>query len=201
MPKESESESPASSIKKRTVLKKGQLVTLSIESLAAGGEGVSREGGMPIFVNRTAPGDRVEVKVFDVRKDFARAEVVRLLETSSARIEPPCKIFKVCGGCQWQHIDYANQLEAKAEIVRQAVRRIGRLDPKLVLPAIGAVQPFFYRNKVQFPVGVVPSTGRVLAGYYEQNEYKTLSSPARTARSRFNVYQRSHRAAVSRCLR
>jgi 23S rRNA (uracil1939-C5)-methyltransferase len=161
--------------KPRISLRKGQLLTVSIQSLAAGGEGVSRDCGMPIFVNRTAPGDAVEVRLFDVRKDFARAEVVSVLAPSPVRAEPPCKIFKICGGCQWQHIGYADQLEAKADIVRQAIKHIGRLDPQLVKPTIAAEQPLFYRNKVQFPVGVVPSTGRILAGYYKQNSHELVN--------------------------
>jgi 23S rRNA (uracil1939-C5)-methyltransferase len=156
-------------------LKKGEIHKLRIASLAPGGEGVSRDLGIPVFVNRVAPGDLAEVKLFDVRKDFARGEVVSLIEPSAVRTEPPCKIFKVCGGCQWQHVDYAGQLDAKADIVRQAVKHIGKLSPDLVLPTIGAVDPLFYRNKVQFPVDSVASTGRVLAGYYKEGSHELVN--------------------------
>ena len=156
-------------------LKKGETVQMRVSSMAAGGEGVSRQFGPPVFVSRVAPGDLAEVRIFDVRKDFARGEVVRLLEPSAVRIEPPCKLFKVCGGCQWQHIGYGDQLEAKTDILRQAVRYIGKLAPDLVLPALGAVEPLFYRNKVQFPVDSVKGSGRVLVGYYKENSHELVN--------------------------
>src|SRR6202035_2178384 len=98
------------------------------------GEGVSKDLGPPVFVSRTAPGDRVTVELFDVRKNFAKAKVIEILSPSKQRAEPPCPLFKVCGGCQWQHISYAHQLEAKTDIVVQAVKHIGKLPPDLVLP-------------------------------------------------------------------
>jgi 23S rRNA (uracil1939-C5)-methyltransferase len=156
-------------------LRKGDVLTLKIASLAPGGEGVSRDFGMPVFVNRVAPGDVAEVRLFDVRKDFARGEVVSLVEPSAVRTEPPCKIFKVCGGCQWQHIDYAAQLESKADILRQAIKHIGHLPPDLVLNTIGAVDPLFYRNKVQFPVETVSGTGRILAGYFKEGSHELVN--------------------------
>jgi 23S rRNA (uracil1939-C5)-methyltransferase len=156
-------------------LRKGAVVTVEIASLADGGEGVSRQLGLPIFVNRTAPGDVVQVRLFDVRKDFARAELVQIISPAKVRREPPCKLFKVCGGCQWQHLQYQAQLDAKADIVRQAVARIAKLPPDLVLPPIAAENELFYRNKVQFPVAQVAKTGRVLAGYYQQNSHELVN--------------------------
>lgn len=156
-------------------LRKGAEVTVEIASLADGGEGVSRQLGIPIFVNRTAAGDIAAVRIFDLRKDFARGELVKVVKPSAARREPPCKLFKVCGGCQWQHISYKDQLSAKTEIVRQAVTRIGKLPPDLVQPAIPAANELYYRNKVQFPVAMVPKSGRVLAGYYKQESHELVN--------------------------
>lgn len=156
-------------------LTKGQIIVATIESLAPGGEGVTRERGLPIFVNRVCPGDRLELELFDVRKDFARARALRILESSPQRAEPPCKLFKVCGGCQWQHIDYAWQLKAKENIVRQTVKHIGGLDPDLARPTIGAVEPLFYRNKVQFPVESPAGSARIRAGYYKQDTHDLVN--------------------------
>jgi len=157
------------------LLRKGQRLTALIASLAPGGDGVSRDLGLPIFVSRVAPGDLVELELFDVRKDFARGRVVRVLEPSSQRQEPPCKLFKVCGGCQWQHLAYEWQLKAKEAIVRQSVKHIGGLDPDLVLPAIGAAASLHYRNKVQFPVSSPPGSDRILAGYYQQDSHQLVN--------------------------
>ncbi|MFN8656425.1 MAG: TRAM domain-containing protein [Candidatus Obscuribacterales bacterium] len=125
-----------------TELKKNMRVKLRISSLAAGGEGVAKDLGVPVFVSRVAPGDLVTAELFDVRKNFARGKVVQIDEPSDQRSEPPCKIFKVCGGCQWQHIDYRHQLSAKQDIVKQAIKHIGKLDPEVVLPVMGG-QHFF----------------------------------------------------------
>lgn len=153
----------------------GQALIATIESLAPGGEGVTRELGVPVFVNRVAPGDKVELELFDVRKNFARARLVRIIEPSTRRAEPPCKLFKVCGGCQWQHLSYEWQAKAKEEIVRQTVKHIGGLNPDLVQACIGANQQFFYRNKVQFPVENPRGSTRILAGYYKQDSHELVN--------------------------
>jgi 23S rRNA (uracil1939-C5)-methyltransferase len=155
--------------------KKGEKLTAEVASLAAGGEGVTRQFGPPVFISRVAPKDVAEVELFDVRKDFARGQVVDLLEPSPQRGLPPCKVFKVCGGCQWQHLQYQYQLEAKTDLLRQALKFGGGLSPDLVRPAIGAQEPLYYRNKVQFPVQQVKSTGRILAGYYKEGSHELVN--------------------------
>jgi 23S rRNA (uracil1939-C5)-methyltransferase len=156
-------------------LKKGEIVLATVESLAPGGDGVTRERGMPIFISRVAVGDRVELQVFDVRKDFARGRLLRVLDASPERVEPPCKLFKVCGGCQWQHIEYRSQLKAKERILQQTLKHLAGLDPQLVKPAIGAEGPLFYRNKVQFPVQHPRGSERLLAGYYKQDSHELVN--------------------------
>lgn len=158
-----------------TELKKNMRVKLRISSLAAGGEGVAKDLGVPVFVSRVAPGDLVTAELFDVRKNFARAKVVQIDEPSDQRSEPPCKIFKVCGGCQWQHIDYRHQLSAKQDIVKQAIKHIGKLDPEVVLPVMGADNPLFYRNKVQFPTANPHGSSRLLAGYYKEGTHELVN--------------------------
>ena len=150
-------------------LEKGQTVRATIAALAPGGEGVTREHGPAIFVDRVAPGDVVDIELFDVRKDFARGSAVRVVEPSQQRTDPPCKLFKVCGGCQWQHLGYEWQLKAKQDLVRQTMKHIAGLDEDVVLPTLPAPLPFYYRNKVQFPVARPQGSNRILAGYYKRN--------------------------------
>lgn len=161
--------------RQQTQLRKQQRVQLRIESLAPGGEGISKDLGIPIFLSRVAPGDKVTAELFDVRKNFARAKVVTVDEPSDHRVEPPCKIFKVCGGCQWQHIGYEHQLEAKQDIVRQAMKHMAKLNPDLVKPTMGAENPLFYRNKVQFPVANPKNSSRILAGYYKEGTHELVN--------------------------
>ncbi len=156
-------------------LVRGQTVVVRIASLTPTGAGISKDHGRPIFVERVAPGDLAEVELFDVRKDFARGKVVQLLEPSAQRAQPPCPLFKVCGGCQWQHLSYEAQLGAKTDIVKQAVQHIGAQDPQLVRDTIGASQPLRYRNKVQFPVRNPKGSQRILAGYFKQDSHELVN--------------------------
>ncbi len=156
-------------------LRKGDRLIVSIESIAAGGEGVAKVDGMPIFVNRVAPGDRVEIELYDVRKSFAFGRTINVVDFSSTRAEPPCKLFKICGGCDWQHIAYEHQVEQKTDLVRQAIKHIGGLDDSIVRLAISAPDPLFYRNKVQYPVTSPRNSSRILAGYFKEGSHELVN--------------------------
>jgi 23S rRNA (uracil1939-C5)-methyltransferase len=103
----------------------GAELELSIDALAAGGDGVARAGGLTVFVARAAPGDRVRARVTEVRPRFARAEIAEILEAGPARREAPCPYYARCGGCSWLHLDEAEQTRARAAIARAALERIG----------------------------------------------------------------------------
>ena len=95
------------------MLSKGKQVELKIASLAPGGEGVSKDFAVPVFINKAAPGDTLLVDIYDHRRSFAKGQLVKVIEPSEERIEPNCKLFKVCGGCQWMHLNYESQLVHK----------------------------------------------------------------------------------------
>jgi len=154
---------------------RGAIVELKIESMAPGGEAFAKADQLPVFISRGAPGDVAEVELYDVRKNFAKGKIERLIKHSADRAEPPCKLFKVCGGCQWQHLAYEKQLEHKTSIVKQAVAHIGGLDSAIVKPCLGADNPLFYRNKVQFPVRNPQGSSRILAGYYKQDSHELVN--------------------------
>lgn len=156
-------------------LKKGQHLKLRIESIAAGGQGFTKYDGISIFVDRGVPGDLAELELYDVRKDFAHAKIANLIEPSKMRHEPPCKLFKVCGGCQWQHIQYEQQLNLKTDIVKQVIKHIAGLDDDIVQPIIGASDSLYYRNKVQFPVSSPKGSSRLLAGYYKEGSHELVN--------------------------
>lgn len=156
-------------------LSKGQHVELTISALTPTGAGISKDFGKPIFVERVAAGDVVEVELFDVRKDFARGKVVSIKRPSADRQAPPCRLFKVCGGCQWQHISYQSQLKAKTDLVKQSVQYIGGIDADLVEKTIGARSELYYRNKVQFPTRNPRGSSRILAGYFKQDSHELVN--------------------------
>jgi tRNA/tmRNA/rRNA uracil-C5-methylase (TrmA/RlmC/RlmD family) len=126
----------------------GAHLTLTIEDLAFGGEGVARLDDFVIFVPFVLPGEKVEAEVVEVKKQFARARLLRVLESSAERVMPACRYFADCGGCQYQHIAYPRQLEIKHKQIRDLFQRIGGFDPSLVAPVIPCPQPYGYRNRI-----------------------------------------------------
>jgi 23S rRNA (uracil1939-C5)-methyltransferase len=130
----------------------GNWLDLDLTDMAATGEAVGRHQNKVVFVPFGMPGDRVRVRVVDDRKRFARAEIIEVLRAGPGRVPPPCRHFGVCGGCQWQHLDYALQLEYKRKIVAEQLSRLGGVENPPVEPAIGMSDPWAYRNHVQFAV-------------------------------------------------
>jgi 23S rRNA (uracil1939-C5)-methyltransferase len=131
---------------------------LRITRLAAGGDGLGRlDDGRVVFVEGAVPGDLVELADFRPGKRMARARIGRLLEASRDRTSPACRHFETCGGCAWQHIRYAAQLEAKRGIVRDALERIGALSLEGEIEIVASPNPYAYRARarlVETPAGV-----------------------------------------------
>lgn len=123
---------------------------MTIERLAHGGHGVGYVDGLAVFVPRTAPGDRIEVRLVDQRRRYAFGEMVHLHAASPWRVPPPCPLFERCGGCHLQHLAYTRQLDLKTAQVRDSLTRIGKLPDVPVSPTLGSPAPFAYRNKVLY---------------------------------------------------
>ena len=98
-----------------------------VDQLVAGGEGLGRWEGIPIFVPRSAPGDRLRVRIVDRKPDWGRGEIVEILEPGPGRRPPPCPHFEACGGCDLQHLEDARQLELKVLAFGDTLRRIGKI--------------------------------------------------------------------------
>ena len=127
----------------------GQLVEVEVESLNYSPDAVGKVDGFIVFVSGGVPGDRLLARITKVKKNLAKAHIVDVLSASPYRCEPPCIHFtEGCGGCQWQHITYEHQLKWKAEVVRQALKRIGKLADIPGTEIHKAGTPFQYRNKL-----------------------------------------------------
>ncbi|MBI9075511.1 MAG: 23S rRNA (uracil(1939)-C(5))-methyltransferase RlmD [Desulfatibacillum sp.] len=131
-------------------VKKGQILDLTIEKTIFGGQGLCRVDGMAVFVEKTAPGDRVKALVIRKKKNFAQARVEELLEPSPFRVQAPCQYSGMCGGCKWQFIDYPKQLEYKGQQVAESLHHIGGLENVPVHPVMGSELIYGYRNKMEF---------------------------------------------------
>jgi 23S rRNA (uracil1939-C5)-methyltransferase len=131
-------------------VKKGQILELEIEKLILGGRGLARVNGFAIFVERTAPGDKVQARVVRKKKNHAEARVVDLITPSSFRVVEPCRYSGFCGGCPWQFLQYDKQVLFKKEQVSESLEHIGKLGNVRVLPPIESEKILEYRNKMEF---------------------------------------------------
>jgi len=143
-------------------------VDLKITDIAFGGKGVARKNGKAVFIPFTIEGELVSAKITREKKQFAEAEVVDLRQRSPDRVDPPCSYFGKCGGCAYQHIDYAHQLEIKTRQVRDVLKRIGKLDDVPMRPIIPSPLPYAYRNRV-----TVHAENGVI-GYFQRDSHRLI---------------------------
>lgn len=152
-------------------MEKNELITLKIDSLTNEGCGVGRCDGIAVFVRGTAPGDTVLARILKVQKTYAYAKVEEIIEPSAHRIDPGCDVFGRCGGCSFQHIDYAAELSAKENFVRDAFERIGGLSIEIE-PIISTGRTERYRNKAQIPVAI--QDGKPVCGFYSPRSHRVI---------------------------
>ncbi|MBN1453746.1 MAG: class I SAM-dependent RNA methyltransferase [Anaerolineales bacterium] len=144
-----------------------QTFEILLEKLTYGGDAIGRlPDGRAVFIPFGLPGERVRVRLVEEKKNFAHGELLDVLEPSPGRISPKCKHFfsplhdtvgvgdgqmeGPCGGCHYQHLPYESQLEAKTEILRDQLQRIGKIENPPVQPMVACPNPWNYRNHVQF---------------------------------------------------
>lgn len=149
-----------------------QEIEATIEGYGHEGEGVARFQEFTIFIPGALKGETVKAKIIEVKKNYARAKVLKVLNTVPERVTPNCPIFQICGGCQLQHLDYRAQLELKRQRVIDALERIGGLEDIPVHAALGMKTPWRYRNKVQYPVGVYKD--KLVLGFYQQGTHRLV---------------------------
>ncbi|MDY6897676.1 MAG: 23S rRNA (uracil(1939)-C(5))-methyltransferase RlmD [Cyanobacteriota bacterium] len=154
--------------------KQGDLVEIEITDLSDTGDGVGRSAELVVFVPDTVPGDKVVVRLVNVKPKYVKGKVKELLQSSPHRIKPACIVADKCGGCQWQHINYEYQLEAKRKAVIQALERIGGFKEPKVDAVITGVSSLDYRNKATYPVGISGSGG-VKVGYYQKSSHQIVN--------------------------
>ena len=142
-----------------------QMISVEIESIAAGGDGVGRSNGLVVFVPRTAPGELVTARISG-KGSFARGALRSITRTSDDRIEPPCPHYTRdrCGGCQIQHVTYSAQLRAKRRIVKDAIERIGKRDAD-VDEVVPSDEEWRYRTKLTLAMKRA-SSGEWIAGLH-----------------------------------
>lgn len=126
-------------------MKIGDEITIQPTELVAGGAAMAKVDGLPIFATSIYPGDVAVVRIVESKKGFARGELVQILEPSPLRRVRPCPIADECGGCDWTVLRLDAQLRAKERILRESLRRIGKIDPAILPPVAIHPSPLNYR--------------------------------------------------------
>ena len=151
-------------------MQKNDLVTVAIEDIGVGGEGIGKVDGYTLFIKDAIIGDVVEAKIVKAKKNYGYARLMNIVTPSENRIEKPaCPMARRCGGCQIQEMKYGAQLSFKEGKVRGNLERIGEVPTelldKVMQPIVGMEEPFHYRNKAQFPIGT-DKEGHIITGFY-----------------------------------
>ena len=146
----------------------GSEFEVEIERILPGGLGLAHAGGKTVLVALAAPGDRLRVRPREARGGVVFASIVEVLVPAPARVEPPCPYFGRCGGCDFQQLNYEAQLAAKADIIRDCLRRIARLEPPAHIPVTPSPRQWRYRSRAQWQY----DPRRELLGYFERGSHK-----------------------------
>ena len=163
--------------KQNTSFLKNMLLELTIQDLGVNGEGIGKAEGITFFVKDAIIGDKILAKVMKMKKNYGYARMMEILKPSPDRITPKCEVYRQCGGCQLQPLLYEKQLKFKENLVKNNLMRIGGFsDPEQMMePILGMEQPFYYRNKAQFPVGK-DKEGKMITGFYASGSHNIISS-------------------------
>lgn len=130
------------------------------------GQGIVKIDGFPVFVKNMLLDEEGQVKIIKVLKNYAVGRLIKIYKPSPYRVEARCPLFKQCGGCHLQHLSKQGQQDFKTKRVKDTMNRIGHCDVE-VLPCLMMEDPWFYRNKVQVPVGL--DGERIVTGFYKQH--------------------------------
>ncbi|SDL09908.1 23S rRNA (uracil(1939)-C(5))-methyltransferase RlmD [Natronincola ferrireducens] len=155
------------------MLQKNSIYPIEIEDIGHSGEGIGRIEGFTVFVEGGIPGDQVRVKIKSLKKNYGEGRIIQMIKPSKDRINPICHLANTCGGCQIMHMDYSAQLDIKKKRVEQILERIGKINTT-IHPTLGMENPYEYRNKAQFPVGMIK--GKAILGFYKKGSHDIVDT-------------------------
>ena len=155
------------------MLVKNQIYEALVTDYTAEGQGVAHIEGCAVFLPNAIAGERVRVRIEKAQKTWASGKIVELLEKSPHRVNRECPVAKLCGGCDFWHMDYAEETRLKAERVKTCLNRIGGQQLETV-PILAAPTCYGYRNKAQYPVAV--KKGRAFAGFFRAGTHEVVEN-------------------------
>ena len=148
---------------------------VTIERMCYGGAGFGRLEGKACFVPFTAPGDRARLRVVREKRSFLEGELLDLPVPSPLRVAAPCPLFGICGGCNWQHLPYAEQLKQKGDIFGDSLRRLGRVDSDCLLPVAASENQYGYRSRIQLKLS--RKGGKTALGFFKGGSHEVVDAP------------------------
>ena len=154
------------------MIKKNESICADVEGIGSNGEGIIRHEGVTFFVPYSLPSEKVRFKALKVKGNIGYGKKEEVITPAKERVIPRCEVFEKCGGCCLQHLRYDAQLVHKANVVKDALRKIGGL--QLDVPAaIASDLPYGYRNKLQLPIGV-DKDGNTVIGFYAERSHRII---------------------------
>ncbi|MDO4712198.1 MAG: 23S rRNA (uracil(1939)-C(5))-methyltransferase RlmD [Peptostreptococcaceae bacterium] len=156
------------------VLKENTIYEIEIVDIGHKGEAIGKYEGFTVFVDGAIKGDIVRAKISKSKKNYAVGELIEIIRPSADRVEPRCALTGICGGCTMMNLDYKKQLELKQSIILENLIRIGKQEHPNLRPIIGMDDPYNYRNKAQFPVGL-DEQGEVEIGFYKKRSHDIIA--------------------------
>ncbi|MBT3923487.1 MAG: 23S rRNA (uracil(1939)-C(5))-methyltransferase RlmD [Nitrospina sp.] len=150
-------------------VKRGDRLELDVETLASSGDGLCRHEGYTLFTPGGLPGDRILGKVIKITPRFGVVDVLKRIELSKDRVDPPCPVFFKCGGCKFQDLNYEKQLQFKVQVVKDSLQRIARLEVPENIETIPADSGYEYRNKGSF--AIQGKGGKPAIGFYAEGSH------------------------------
>ena len=148
----------------------GDRLEVTIEKIVPQGHGLAFAENLTVFVPLSAAGDKLFVKIFQLKGKTAFAEIESVIEPSPVRIEPPCSYFGKCGGCDFQQMHYDDQLSAKLDMIRDSLKRIGKIEYDTEIPMIASPKQFEYRSRAQWHL----ETRQKKIGYFRRNSHDII---------------------------
>ena len=155
------------------MLVKNQVYEVTVTDYTAEGQGVAHVEGCAVFLPNAIAGERYKIRIEKAQKTWAAGKIVEVLEKSPHRVNRECPVAKLCGGCDFWHMDYAEETRLKAERVRQTLNRIGG-EALEELPILAAPTCYGYRNKAQYPVA--SKKGRAYAGFFRAGTHQVVEN-------------------------
>ena len=155
------------------MLIKNQIYETKIVDYTAEGQGIAKIEGCAVFIPNAIAGETVRVRIEKAQKTWAAGKIVEILEKSPHRVNRECGVAKLCGGCDFWHMDYEEETRLKAERVRQCLNRLGgeNLDS---VPILSAPTCYCYRNKAQYPVS--QENGKAYAGFFKAGTHSVVKN-------------------------